>query len=138
MENNIELKFEMPYIDCLNFKEKELQTIINIISGSRVGQLISFNGYYNISFNEEDKQHWKPILSNLESFSRSKTNCFSYNILNGNKYDKVFIYQTGGKEGGFYGFLFLNSIENKSLHLYNLKYDYTSLIVYLNQMVQKN
>ena len=136
MENSYELKFEMPYIDCGIFKEKEILNILNIISGSRLGQNVGFGGYYNICFNEEDKQHWKPIFTLLDGFSRSKTNSFCLNISNNSRFDKVFIFYNGVKDSLYYGLVFLNSETNKSLHLYNLDYDYTNLIVNISRTIK--
>ena len=136
MENSYELKFEMPYIDCGILKEKEILNILNIISGSRLGQNVSFSGYYNVCFNEEDKQHWKPIFTFLDGFSRSKTNSFCLNILNNSRFDKVFVFYNGVKDSLYYGLVFLNSETNKSLHLYNLDYDYTNLIVNISRTIK--
>jgi len=136
MENTFELKFEMPYIECGNFKEKEILTILNIVNGSRVGQKIGFSGYFNVSFNEEDKQHWKPIFTYLDNFSRSKTNAFCFNISDFDKYDKIFVYYNGIRDSLYYGLLFYNSNTGKSVHLYNLDYDYTNLIVNISRVIK--
>ena len=82
------LKFNMPYITCDNYKEKELLNFIGIVNGSRVGLLLNGYSYANIRFSEEDKKHENPIITELDSFSRSKTNCIIFNIEN-NKYDKM-------------------------------------------------
>ena len=137
MENTYILKFEMPYIDCGNFKEKEILVINSIISGARVGQLLYFNGYGNISFNQEDKQHWKPIVTYLDGFSRSKTNCICYGIPNCKRFDRVFVYYNGVRDSLYFGLLFYNTQTNDCLHLYNFTYDYTNLIVNLARVIQK-
>ena len=48
-----DLKFSMPHINCTNFKEKDTLVIRNIIKGARLGDMISFSNYGNISFSNE-------------------------------------------------------------------------------------
>lgn len=127
----------MPYINCDNYKEKELMHFIGIISGSRTGLLLNGYSFGNIIFNEEDKKHEFPIIMELDSFSRSKTNCLIYNIKNDNKYNKLFIYQTLNKDNPYYGILVYNTETGKSVHIYNIEYDYTKLIIYMFRLLSK-
>ena len=128
------LKFNMPYITCDNYKEKELLNFIGIVNGSRVGLLLNGYSYANIRFSEEDKKHENPIITELDSFSRSKTNCIIFNIEN-NKYDKIFIYQTLNKENPYYGILAFSTETQKLTHIYNIEYDHSKLIIYMFRML---
>lgn len=131
-------KFEMPYISCVNFKEKESIILSNIIKGSRLGELVNFDGYANISFDEEDKNHWHPQIKPIESFTRNKSNSLVFGIKGNNKYNKIFVYQTSLKETRFYGFIFYNTETNKCLHIYNVEYDHTKLIIGMFRIIQNN
>ena len=81
-------KFEMPYISCVNFKEKESIILSNIIKGSRLGELVNFDGYANISF-DEDKSPGaiviQEFLRNMIDTPYNKTELlfqFEYFLLN--------------------------------------------------------
>ena len=74
------LKFNFNYINCSKFKEKELLILRNIVSGSRIGENFYFYKYANISFDESDKKHEYPIVSELDNFGRSKTNGIIFKI----------------------------------------------------------
>ena len=74
------LKFFYCYIDCNNFKEKELLIFRNIVSNARLGNDIKFSSYGTITFNHEDTKHEYPILTELSSFSRGKTNAIIFDM----------------------------------------------------------
>ena len=131
-------KFEMPYINGANFKEKEILNIANIINGSRIGENVYFCGYGNMSFSDEDNKHWYPRITKLDGFIRNKTNLMILNIKSNNKYNYIFIYQTTTKDSGFYGILMYNSETNDSLHIYNVEYDWSRLVIVLSRIVQNN
>lgn len=131
------LKFNMPYINCDNYKEKELLNFIGIINGSRVGLLLTGYKYANLKFDDKDNKHEYPIITELDSFSRSKTNCIIFNISKNNKYDKIFIYQTLNKENPYYGILAFNEETQKCTHIYNIEYDHSKIIIYMFRMLSK-
>lgn len=139
MENSFIMKFEMPYIEPLSFKEKEATTIANIICGSRLGELIYFGGYSNISFKDDDKQHWNPNVILMDGFTRNKANCLCFNTRKEDgKYDKIFVYTNGIRDSLYYGFLLYNTKQNKSVHIFGMTADYTNLVVRLNDIMKKN
>jgi len=132
------LKFEMPYINCDNFKEKDLTNLLGVISGTRINESIESYNYANIKFDETDKQHWFPIVTELESFSRSKTNCIIFNLASSNKYSKLFVYQTLNRENPYYGIVGLKKnpdINNSTVHIYNLELDYSVLVINMNRII---
>ena len=131
-------KFEMPYITGANFKEKEILNIANIITSSRLGDDVYFSGYGHMSFIEEDNKHWYPHITKLDGFTRNKTNVMMLSIKSNNKYDNIFIYQTTTKDSGFYGILCFNTETQKSLHIYNVEYDWSRLVIVLSRVVQNN
>lgn len=130
------LKFQLPYIDCTNYKEKDLLSFIKLINGSRVGQLLCGYKYGTITYDQEDKQKFYPIANELDNFSRSKTNCVIFNIKEGN-YNKLILYQSILKDSGFYGFVVYNTETNKMLHIYNIDLDYTQLLGTIQRILQK-
>lgn len=120
--------FDYYYIECSNFKEKELLILRHVINGARIGQQLIFNKYGNISFEENDIQHKCPIITEFNSFMRGKTNCIIFNLNNVPKYDICIVYQTVFKNDGFYGYIFYNTKTHKYKHIYNITYDLSSLI----------
>ena len=64
------LKFEMPYINCDNYKEKDLLNLIELITNSRINDLICNHSYGNIKFSDDDKQHNYPNVTELDNFVR--------------------------------------------------------------------
>lgn len=132
-------KFEMPYTVASNFKEKEILTIANIISGSRLGDKLCFSGFAHMFFDEEnDNKHWNPHIQLLEGFTRNKTNIMVLSIKEGYKYDKIFVYQTTFKDSGFYGILCFNTETQKSLHIFNVEYDWSKFIIVLSRIIKNN
>lgn len=125
------LKFNFNYINCSKFKEKELIILRNIISGSRIGQNFYFYKYANISFDESDKKHEYPIVSELDNFGRSKTNGIIFKISN-NIYNRCLIYQTSSKECSFYGYIIYNTETGEYSHNYNLEYEINALLRNIN------
>ena len=127
-------KFEMPYSECANFKEKEISFIRFILKDILMGEYIRFSGYGNIIFNDEDKRHNSPIISQLKEFSRSKTNCVIFNLYNC-KYDKLFLSKTKYKEESFYGIVLYNTQNNDKINIYNIELDYSKLAITINRII---
>lgn len=137
MEYN-NLKFSMPYINCTPLKEKETLVIRNIIAGARLGEMVRFWNYGNISFDEEDKQHWNPIIKELDIFVRSKTNCMIFDIVSKNKYNKAILYCTLYPNDGFYGLLLYNTNTGKYSHICNINLLLTNMIITFYKMIKIN
>ena len=133
------LKFLFSYIECNNFKEKELVIFRNIISNSRLGRDMLFNCYANITFDNDDKKHEYPIINELNAFTRSKTNGIIFDIpvgdYNDGTFEKVLLYQTTNKNTGCYGLLFFNRETNLNSHVYNIDYDINELIQHLQHTI---
>ena len=127
-------KLEMPYTECVNFKEKESHFLSSVLLGGHLIDYCHFGGYHNISFGEDDIKCMNPIITSLESFSRNKTNCLCFNLTN-SIYDKLFIYKTGIKESNFYGLILYNIENNKSLNIYNIEYDVSKLVITINRII---
>ena len=69
-DNSYMLKFNYCFVECTNFKEKELNILRNIISKARLGKELVFYRYANISFNENDSKHEYPVITEFENFAR--------------------------------------------------------------------
>lgn len=115
--------FSVWKIDCDKFKQKQVHLIRNIIDQGRLSVDMEFDTYGLITFSEEDKNHYHPIITETTEFNRLKTNCLIYNLketdTNKKYYDKLFIYQTNGiKTNGFYGFIIYNSETGVFKHKY--------------------
>ena len=137
--NSYKLKFSYCYIECNNFKEKELVIFRNIISNSRLGRDMLFNCYANITFDNDDKKHEYPIINELNAFTRSKTNGIIFDIpvgdYNDGTFEKVLLYQTTNKNTGCYGLLFFNRETNLNSHVYNIDYDINDLIQHIQRTI---
>lgn len=133
------LNFLFSYIDCNNFKEKELIVLRNFIKGTRIGREIKFANYANISFDVEDVKHDKPIVTELEQFTRSKTNGIIFNMenteLNNGVFNKCVIYQTLFTNSGAYGYILWNTETNDSVHEFNVEYDGNELIKHIYRTI---
>lgn len=132
-----DFKFAIPYINCSNFKEKDTLVLRNIIKGARIGDMLKFASYGNITFSEEDVPHWNPVITELDSFTRSKTNCMIFDIDSNCQYNKMFLYHTILPQHGFYGLLLYNSNINKFLHIYNIGYDINNLVIKMFKIINK-
>lgn len=134
------LKFIFSYIECDYFKEKELILLRNFISGARLGKELKFDTYASVSFNEDDRRHDLPIVTEMESFTRTKINGVLFNMeessLNNGVYNKCLIYQTVTKNGGAYGYVFFNSETGAQTHQFNIEYDLNSLIKHIYSTLQ--
>lgn len=130
---NYKLKFNWCYIDCNNFKEKELILLRNTIACTRISNDITFYKYANISFDENDKKHETPIVTEFDNFTRSKTNAIIFDMKNTEKnpgkFNKCIIYQHIMKNDGFYGFVFYNTETGRYNHIYNITNDRNELLV---------
>jgi len=134
------LKFEMPYINCDNYKEKDLINLLGVVSGTRIGEFVDHYTYGTIKFADNDKQHKYPIVTELDNFARSKTNCIIFDVKDkyNKKYDKLFVYQTLNRENPYYGIVGTKEENNKSVHIYFLELDYSVLVINMFRMIQNN
>lgn len=121
--NSYKLDFKICYLECSNFKEKELLYIRNLISTIRLGHQLSFNCYATITFNDDDKKHVNPNVTELSNYGRGKTNGIVFTINNDVDdlctYNKLLIYKTQYSNSGspYYGYVLYN--EDKNLHIYS-------------------
>lgn len=99
------LNFNVANENCTNFKQKNLEILRNTIEGSHIGQNLKFKCYANITFDKDDRYHYKPIVNELPDFNRLKTNCFIYDVVGVPEFTHVFVYQNVLPKGGFYGFI---------------------------------
>jgi len=134
------LKFEMPYINCDNFKEKDLINLLGVFTGTRINDMISKYTYGNIKFSDSDKQHKYPIVNELDNFTRSKTNCIIFDMAEkyNHKYQKLFVYQSLNRENSYYGIVGLKQDGQPTPHIYFLDLDYSVLIINMCRMIQNN
>lgn len=130
------LKFEMPYINCDNYKEKDLINLTGVINGTRIGDLINSYTYANITFADSDKQHKYPIVTELDGFVRSKTNCIIFDVKDKQNYDKLFVYQSLNRENPYYGIVGLKTEDGKPVHIYFLELDYSVLVINMQRMIK--
>lgn len=129
------LKFIFSYIECNNFKEKELILLRNFVSGCRLGREIKFSHYANVTFDENDTKHDFPIVTEIESFTRGKTNGIVFDMentsLNNGVFTKCFVYQTLFNNSGAYGYILFNDETNEITHSFNIEYDANELVKHI-------
>jgi hypothetical protein len=113
--------------------------IKNFISGARLGREIKFDTYATITFDENDKRHDFPIVTELESFTRGKTNGIIFNMentsLNEGVFTKCVIYQTLCKNEGSYGYILFNEETGQSTHSFNIEFDTNELIKHIYKSI---
>jgi len=137
-ENNIyELEFGMYYLDFANFKQKQAYIIQGSIGGGRLNELMRFESYGIMSFDESDTKHRYPKVQIIDKFNRTKCNCMvfklSYNHMNNGIFDKCFIFQTTGKSNNYFGFLFYNTETHKMSTKFLIESAYDNLCIKLTQ-----
>lgn len=137
--NTYNLKFMFSYVDCNNFKEKELIIFRNFVSGCRLGREIKFSNYATVTFDENDKKHDFPIVTEIENFTRSKTNGIVFNMentsLNNGVFTKCFVYQTLYHNDGAYGYVLFNDETGDSVHIFNVEYDVNELVKHIYRSI---
>lgn len=118
------LEFGKYYIDTNNFKQRNAEILVSMIGMSRLQEFMQFAGYAHIEFDESDVKHRYPIVTELEKFSRSKTNCIIYdlsdNSFNHKKFDKCFIYRSNNHKEPMFGFVMLNTETGRINHVYDI------------------
>ena len=137
--NSYQLKFSLCYIDCTNFKEKELLILRNIIANARLGRQLSFSNYAIITFdNETDKKHEYPNITEIPSYGRGKTNGIIFDIIDEqlkSRFNKCLLYKTQYKTEGYYGYVFYNTETNESNHIFNVSFMPDELCIHIGKSI---
>jgi len=137
-EKQYQLKMMMPYAICSGIKEREATVFKNTIGGSRIGQMIKFKAPCTIVFSDDDKTREHPMVTEHATHLKGKINCLEYEMQDSCYYNRVFIYQTVYKYSSYYGIVFYNDADKKSLHLYNIEYDLTKLVYSIQRVILAN
>lgn len=138
-ERLYELECSLYYLDIDNFKEKQVGILLRTLLGGRLYDYMRFDKYAHIEFLLEDKKHRYPIVTELDSFNKLKTNCIefnlTYNTKNNGQFDKLFLYNTiyKAEKGGCFGFFLYNTKTKKCLHKFLIDYPIDNLCYYLNR-----
>lgn len=144
-ENKINVEFTHCYFNCNNFKQKDVEMLLYVISQSRLIHDMKFGGYAVISFDEEnDKPHRYPEIKfaddngNDLQFNRKGTNCLMFDLYKTDKnptYDKLFLYHTTAKngQGVWYGWIIYNTKTKKYSHRFFIEHDTQELLLALNR-----
>ena len=129
---NYDLTFDFTYERCDNFKEKEINTLKNILSMTRIAQEIVYKCNATISFDVSDKTHEHPHITELEKYARSKTNGIIYELkhtkTNPGIYNRCLIYKNEWPKSITWGFVMFNSETGKQQHQYMIDEDFGDLI----------
>lgn len=138
IERLYELESNLYYLEFDNFKEKQTSILLKTLLGGRLYDYMRFDKYAHIEFDPEDKKHRFPIVKELESFNKLKTNCIefnlTYNTKNNGQFDKLFLYNTiyHSEKGGCFGFYLYNTQTKKCIHKYLIDYPIDNLCYYLS------
>lgn len=144
-KNTLNVEFTHCYFDCNNFKQKDIDTLLYVISQSRLIHDMNFAGYGVISFDEEnDKPHRYPNIrfanddGSKIQFNRKGTNCLMFDLYktdNNPTYDKLFLYHTNAKNGQgiWYGWIIYDSVTKKYSHRFFIEHDIQELLLALNR-----
>lgn len=135
--NKYNFEFWRWHFNCDNFNQKHSSILLSIISNGRLGRYMTFSSYATITFAEEDTAHKYPTITELENFSRNKTNCLIFDLSesekNQNVYDKLFIYHSNGSQHDFYGYVLYNTETKKMMHKYFVTHEYDELCIALTK-----
>lgn len=133
--NEYKFKFSRWNFNTDTFKQRHIETLKTAIIGSRLSCDLDFNSYGIINYEDDDKEHKYPNVSEVEVFNR-KVNCMIFNMKetykNQNRFNKLFIYHSPGKIGN-YGFVMLNTETNETLHKYFISYTFEDLLQTINK-----
>lgn len=130
------LEFSVYYINTDNFKQKNAEILISTFANSRIHEHLSFAGYANIEFSDDDRKHRYPHITELEKFARSKTNCLVFNMHksgHNDKFDKCFIYRSNNHREPTYGYVFYNTETGEMNHVWGVTEAYDALCIRITQ-----
>lgn len=132
---NLKLEFTHFYFNCDNWKRKEVSIINNIISKGRLVETMKFSNYATITFDEEDHKHQFPIFNGIDPNDNKRANGLVYNLNGIGTYDKLIMYQTVTRSGGFYGFMTYDTRTSKYFHKFFITRDMYDLFIALNKFI---
>lgn len=139
--NTYNLNFLHWRLNVSPLKEKEINRVKYILSQSRHCRNISFRGYAECVFGEGDEEtHWKPIVTELESFNRRRANMaiFDVHVYDGNdRFDKLFLYYSNNVRISNWGYVLLNTKTGEQKHKYCIYDDMFDLIIHINRELNK-
>lgn len=131
--NSYSFEFWIWHFNCDNFNQKHSSILLSMINNGRLSRYMTFSSYGTITFAPEDTRHKYPTITELENFSRNKTNCLIFNLTenekNQNVYNKLFIYHSNGLQHDFYGYVFYNTETGKMIHKYFVSHEYDELCI---------
>lgn len=127
------------------FKQKDVDILNAILSGSRMGQYLNIEGYGELTFDEYDsKNEFGKIVNISDSFDRRKTNCIMIDLfdsdLNPDKYyDKMFVHMhnvsIGQNINYSFGFIMYDSKNDKCVQIPNTTGDLNEIVLYINRIM---
>ena len=133
MEYNLE--FDFYYLPINNFKEKAFNLTVSHLQKSRFGNKMKYKCPANISFEDGDKKHQYPKVTEFDSFKRKYTNCIVFDLVfdkdNQGYYDKLFLYFNDGKQPS-YGYVLYNTETKQRLHRFLIFGDINDVFYALN------
>lgn len=135
------LEFCWHGINTDNFKQKNVSHILQYINAGLMHNYYVFSSYGRIDFDEEDKKHLYPIVTEQEKFNRTKTNCLIFDMpvcdSNDGTYDKMFLYYSNGKAVSNYGMVFYNSETNDMIHKAFIDDTFEDLIKMMSKTINR-
>ena len=142
----LQTEFKHCYFTCDPFKQKDIAYLLKVISGTRLNEYLSFDGYASIKFAEEDTPHRFPTISTLDEngnkleWNRKTSNCLMFNmnrVEKNTRYDKLFLYHTCSHNGNgiWYGWLAYDAKEKRVSHKFFVPQDTQDLMQSLNRMI---
>lgn len=139
-ENAYILDFDVWKENAEVWKERDGDHFAAVVGAVRLGQLIKFAGYGNMSYEEDDMiKKWHPKVTLLDSYNRKLANCLVFNVvIPGCKYDKIFVYYNTTKAKGHTGYYIHSSTNPKEhIHKYYIENDMNRLMLSINSVLYK-
>lgn len=135
------LEFGFWHINVSQLKEKEINRITYILGQSRHVKNISFAGYGECTFKEDDDvTHWHPIVEELPAFNRKHSNIAIYDIHveGGNgRFDKMFLYYSNNTRMSNWGYVLYNTKTKEQKHKYFVYDNLADIILHINKELNK-
>lgn len=138
----MEISFDMNYAHTAynNFTENDSKIIISLIEKSRLGNMLWFDSYATIAYEDDMWLHGK--ANYIEKFKRSKVNAIifnfkDYNNMNPGYYNKMILMHSIGVNHSYYNIVFVNTETGVSHHIPFIDHDYNDLTRVLNETMYR-
>lgn len=124
-------KKEYTYNDTSILKQKDVNNILSIVNSGHLKKLMKFEGYGQVTYDEDDFQLMNAHVTMQDKFNRLRTNVMVFDIFDNDwshgRYNKLFIFKTNWVKDPTYSFVLYNTVTDESSHHPCIEYAYDTL-----------